>query len=88
MPFAFFCHLAGIIKYKISSFLLALYFFRRQSLLDLNIEEKKLARKALEGAAASHFDGIGSVMNTDVSFSDDEDDADGFEEGGFIDGGW
>ena len=51
------------------------------------MEEKKLALEALEGAAANHFDGVGAVMNTAVSFSDD-DDSEEFEEGGdFIDGG-
>lgn len=60
----------------------------RQSLLDLKVEEKKLALEALEGAAANHFDGVGAVMNTAVSFSDDSDGSEEFEEGGdFIDGG-
>lgn len=62
-----------------------------QSLLDLKVEEKKLALKALEGEAANHFDGVGAVMNTAVSFSSDDDDGDSdldFEEGNdFIDGG-
>lgn len=53
------------------------------------MEEKKLALAALEGAAADHFDGTGAVMNTAVSFSDDDDDdSDEFGEGNeFIDGG-
>ena len=43
---------------------------------------------ALEGAAANHFDGTGAVMNTAVSFSDDQDDSDEFGDGTeFIDGG-
>ena len=59
----------------------------RQSLLDLKVEEKKLAMAALEGAAQNHFDGTGAVMNTAVSFSEDEEDSD-FDEGAeFIDGG-
>ena len=56
-------------------------------MLDLKVEEKKLAMAALEGAAQNHFDGTGAVMNTAVSFSEDEEDSD-FEEGAdFIDGG-
>jgi len=65
-----------------------LLFSSEQSLLDLKVEEKKLALAALEGAAANHFDGTGAVMNTAVSFSDDEDDSDEFGDGSdFIDGG-
>ena len=56
-------------------------------MLDLKVEEKKLAMAALEGAAQNHFDGTGAVMNTAASFSEDEEDSD-FEEGAdFIDGG-
>lgn len=52
----------------------------------MKVEEKKQAMNAMEGAAQNHFDGVGAVMNTAVSFSDD-DDLD-FDEGAdFIDGG-
>lgn len=59
-----------------------------QSLLDIKMEEKRLAVAAQEGAAQNHFNGVGAVMNTAVCFSSD-DDAD-FDIGlndEFIDGG-
>lgn len=60
-----------------------------QTLLDLKVEEKKQALAALEDKAQDHFDGIGAVMNTAVSFSedDDDDDLDFEEDTNFIDGG-
>ncbi|CAB1098641.1 unnamed protein product [Ectocarpus sp. CCAP 1310/34] len=63
--------------------------FGQKSLLDLKVEEKKLALAALEGAAANHFDGVGAVMNAAVSFSEDSDDGasqEFGEESDFIDG--
>lgn len=42
---------------------------------------------AKEGAAQSHFNGVGAVMNTLVSFSDDDDDCDLGLDDDFIDGG-
>ena len=64
--------------------------FERQTLLDLKVEEKKKAMAELEGEAQNHFEGVGAVINNDVSFSDDDDDDEdlGFDDDGeFIDGG-
>lgn len=54
---------------------------------DVHSEEQKVAHAAKEGAAQNHFDGVGAVMNTLVSFSDDDDDCDLGLDDDFIDGG-
>lgn len=54
--------------------------------MEQKVEEKKKAMAELEDAAQNHFEGVGAVMNAEVSFSDDEDL--GFDDDGeFIDGG-
>ncbi|CAN0468283.1 unnamed protein product [Ascophyllum nodosum] len=60
-----------------------------KTLLDIKVEEKKKAMAELEGEAQNHFEGVGAVINNDVSFSDDDDDDEdlGFDDDGeFIDG--
>ncbi|CAN0256908.1 unnamed protein product [Ascophyllum nodosum] len=46
----------------------------RETLLDLNVKEKKKVMAELEGEPQNHLEGVGVIIPNEISLSDDDDD--------------